>query len=123
MNLKFSYSNHDSGRTRFLLGAGHVFAGLVIAALLALIFGWVVMLLWNGVLPSLLGLRTIDYWQSVGLILLTRILVGGLPQSRGHQAGQRHNMRAHAWRDYDEWWKEAGEKSFQDYTRDDKHRE
>lgn len=121
MNLKFRYSNRDSGRTRFLLGAGHVLAGLVIAAALALAFGWIVMLLWNGVLPSLLGLRTIGYWQSVGLILLTRILAGGLPRSHGHQPGQRHKMRAHAWRDYDEWWKEAGERSFQDFTRGDRH--
>lgn len=41
-----------------------------------LILGWAVKLLWNAILPSLLGVNTITYWQSVGLLLLCRILLG-----------------------------------------------
>lgn len=105
-----------SSRNRALLAAGHVAAGLVLAAVLALVFGWFVMLLWNHILPDLLGLRHITYWQSAGLILLTRILVGGLHHGRGHGHGGKHRARGEAWRDYDDWWKETGEKSFQDYA-------
>jgi hypothetical protein len=37
----------------------------------------IVMLLWNAVLPDLLQVKRISYWQSAGLLLLCRILFGG----------------------------------------------
>ncbi len=43
--------------------------------------GIVVMLLWNAILPELLSLKLITYWQSVGLIILVRILTGGFRPS------------------------------------------
>jgi hypothetical protein len=102
-----------TGRHRALLVAGHVAAGILIAALLALVFGWIVALLWNHILPDLLGVKAIGYWQSVGLILMTRILVGGLHHGHGH--GGKHRSRGRAWSDYDEWWDEVGEKSFREF--------
>jgi len=40
--------------------------------------GWLVMLLWNWLLPALFGWRQITLWQAVGLLALCRILFGGL---------------------------------------------
>lgn len=40
--------------------------------------GEVVMLLWNWLLPVLFGVRTINLWQALGLLLLSRILFGRL---------------------------------------------
>jgi hypothetical protein len=40
--------------------------------------GWVVMLLWNWLLPPLFGWTTIGFWQALGLLALCRILFGGL---------------------------------------------
>lgn len=107
------HSHRHPGRPKALHVAGRVAAGIALAAVLALVFGGAVMLLWNRILPDLMGARTITFWQSVGLILLARILVGGF--HRGHHHG--HRMRHRGWREYDEWWKEAGEKSFQDYAK------
>jgi hypothetical protein len=42
-----------------------------------LLFGAVVMLLWNALLPPLLNVGVIGYWQAVGLLILARILFGG----------------------------------------------
>jgi len=106
------HSHPASSRNRALLIVGHIVAGAVLAAVLALIFGWFIMLLWNHILPDLVGARFITYWQSVGLILMTRILVGGLHHGAGH--GHRRRTHGHAWRNYDDWWKAVGEKSFQD---------
>ena len=39
--------------------------------------GWAVMQLWNWLTPSLFGWREITFWQALGLLALTRILVGG----------------------------------------------
>lgn len=41
-----------------------------------LILGGLVMGLWNAVLPALLAVNTISYWQAVGLLVLCKILFG-----------------------------------------------
>jgi hypothetical protein len=49
--------------------------------------GEAVKLLWNWLLPTLFGLRSITFWQAIGLLALCRILFGGFrlggsPRSR-----------------------------------------
>jgi len=42
------------------------------------VLGWIVMALWNWVMPALfVGGRSIDYLHAVGLLVLSRILFGG----------------------------------------------
>ena len=52
-----------------------IFLGIL--ALFAL-FSLIVMLLWNAVMPGLLGAGSLSYPQAAGLLLLCRILFGGL---------------------------------------------
>ena len=53
-------------------------------ALLAL-FSLAVMLIWNAILPSLMAVGSLTYLQAAGLLLLCRILFGGLGMGlRGH---------------------------------------
>jgi hypothetical protein len=48
--------------------------GIAIGALLS----FVVMQLWNHLLPGLIaGFHTITFWQAVGLLILSKILFGG----------------------------------------------
>jgi hypothetical protein len=50
--------------------------------MIPLLFGalaLLVMLLWNAILPALLHTQHISYWQALGLLVLCRILFGGLP--------------------------------------------
>jgi hypothetical protein len=61
-------------------------------------FGFVVMGLWNWLMPSLFGLKLIGYWQAMGLLLLSKILFGGMRGPRG-----RSGPRLHGWR---ERWKQ-----------------
>ena len=52
-----------------------------------LLFGAVVMWLWNAVLPAAVsGIHTIGYWQAVGLLVLSKILFSGF---RGGGGGGR----------------------------------
>ena len=46
------------------------------AGIAALVLGGGVMLLWNAILPNLLNVNPIKYWQAVGLLVLCRILFG-----------------------------------------------
>jgi Ca2+/H+ antiporter, TMEM165/GDT1 family len=47
--------------------------GIVAIAL----FGYVVMSLWNGLVPPIFGGRVITFWQALGILVLSRILFGG----------------------------------------------
>ncbi len=48
---------------------------------------FVVMSLWNWLMPALFALHRISFWQALGLLLLSKILLGGF---RGRGCGSRH---------------------------------
>ena len=54
--------------------------------------GEIVKFLWNSLLPSLFGVRTISFWQALGILILCRILFGGSGWRGGHF---RSHMRRH----------------------------
>jgi hypothetical protein len=58
-------------------------------ALFVTVGGYVVMHLWNWLLPGLFGWRQVTFWQGLGLLALCRILFGGF---RLHGPG-RSNFR------------------------------
>jgi hypothetical protein len=55
------------------------------------IFGSVVMLLWNALLPAVLGVSTITFWQAIGILVLSKILFGGFSGGHGHHRSHFHN--------------------------------
>ena len=57
---------------------------LPVAVAFAALFGFVLMWLWNWLMPSLFGLHTIGYWQAVGIFFLSKLLFGGFRGGRGH---------------------------------------
>src|SRR5436305_15305956 len=72
-------------RWPIILAAFIVFAPLAIA-----VFGFVVMSLWNRLMPQLFGLRTLTFWQAIGLLILARIFFGGF---RGGPRGDYMSRR------------------------------
>ncbi len=48
-----------------------------IAIVAVAVFGYVVMSLWNWILPPATGWHPITYWQALGLLALSKILFGG----------------------------------------------
>lgn len=57
--------------------------------------GFVVMSLWNTLLPTILGVAAITFWQALGLLVLSRILFGGF---RGGSWGSYGGIRQGYWR-------------------------
>jgi len=57
------------------------------------VMGFVVMFLWNALIPQLFGLHTLTFWQALGLLLLTKILFGGFHRHSGGGHRWRHRMR------------------------------
>ena len=67
-------------------------------ALLAMIgftflFGWIVMQLWNWLLPPLFGWPALSYWQALALLVLCRILFGRVAPRGFNRQHWRHRMR------------------------------
>ena len=88
---------------RFLI-FGLLFVGLA---------GWTVMMLWNALLPAILGVSSITFWQALGLLVLSRILFGGYGfRGRGGygrtNAGQSNPGRGN--------WKEKIKERWQNMT-------
>jgi hypothetical protein len=101
--------------------AGRIGRGIVVGLLFALLFGILVRLLWNWLMPAVFGLPTITFARAVGLVILAHILFGakGLHHGIRHRFGHSHgpwawggpcshegfaNGRISDWRKYDEWW-------------------
>jgi hypothetical protein len=58
------------------------------AALYIVVFGTMVVALWNWLMPSLFNLPTISFSQALGLFVLCRILTGGFRFSGIHGGGE-----------------------------------
>jgi|SRR5581483_11875252 len=64
---------------------------ILFAIAAALVLGFIIMRLWNWLMPPLFGLRAIGYWQALGLLLLSKILFGGF--RGGRWGGMRWRRR------------------------------
>ena len=63
---------------------------ILMATAAIIVFGGVVMLLWNNVLAAVLNISTITFGQALGILLLAKILFGGW---RGWGPGGRHHWK------------------------------
>ena len=59
---------------------------LLFIAIAGAAMGYVVMALWNVLLPEILGVTTISFWQAVGLLVLSKLLFG-FPMGGRHRGG------------------------------------
>ncbi|MCU0277146.1 MAG: hypothetical protein MUF02_09925 [Acidobacteria bacterium] len=65
---------------------------------LLFLFGWVVMLLWNWLMPDIFGLKRLTYWQAWGLLILSHILFKSF--GSGHGSGRSDRKRRRELRRY-----------------------
>ncbi|MBV8206666.1 MAG: hypothetical protein JO041_07725 [Acidobacteria bacterium] len=61
-------------------------------ALFTFLGGQIVMRLWNWLAPALFGWRSIGFWQALGILVLCRILFGGLGIRGSDRGGMRRRM-------------------------------
>jgi len=64
----------------------------VIGIMAVVVFGFVVMSLWNWLGPSVFGARTISFWQALGILVLSKILFGGFRGRPGYGGHWRRRM-------------------------------
>lgn len=121
---------------------GMVIFGLVMAVIFGFVFGYFVQLLWNWLMPSIFGLKTITFWQAFGLVVLAKLLFGhhGHPGHPVHHGPHNwhmykkwhtyHNLDesniSGGWKDwsyYEDWWKAQGKQAFEKYIEEEKNKE
>ena len=76
---------------------GKGLAFLVLVCALIAVLSWVVMSLWNALIPDLFHGPMVTFWQAAGLLVLSKILFGGL---RGRHGGwhRHYGWRREMWR-------------------------
>src|ERR1700686_3773245 len=95
-----------NGKVRGLKFAAIAIPGTIVFVAL---FGFVVMSLWNWLMPLLFGVRLITFWQALGVLILSRILLGGFHGRSGGNWRRRMMDRAE-WRAYMQMTPEEREK-------------
>ncbi len=71
-------------------------AAIVGVALFIALGGWIVMQLWNWLLPPLFGWHQLGFWQAIGMLALCRILFGGI-SGRGMRRSYSGRRMAERW--------------------------
>ena len=80
---------------------------VLMAAVAILVFGEIVMLLWNNVLATIVNVHTITFLQALGLLVLSKILFGGF---RGGWGQRRH------------YWKERMKQKWNNMTPEEREK-
>lgn len=89
------------------------------------------MLLWNAIVPDVFGLGEITFFKGIGLIILAKILFGGVSPSSQKKSSQSvkkedpQPIKAEetpvdtndADQIFEKWWDEEGEGYFDDYLK------
>jgi len=77
------------------------FMGIGIAIVMCAAFSAVVMLLWNALMPQIFALAQISYLQAAGLLVLARLLFGGMGANMrnyaAHHETHHGNMLRERW--------------------------
>jgi hypothetical protein len=143
-NISEDNSQFSINKRRPLSIIRHVIGGLIFAALFALIFAVLVKLLWNGIMPAVFDLGTISFWQAFGIILLAKMIFGGIGPRYNHYHPRRiyyyskdrrylykwirnnyrfdddelNSMsRRKKWEYYKQYWRNEGKAAFEAYIK------
>jgi hypothetical protein len=132
MDLK---KNHGAKVLRII---GMVFVGVIFAVFFALVFGLLVMVLWNWLMPAIFGLGKIGFWQAFGIVLLSKLLFGGSghhPRDHHRSIEKKMQQKFHPkfgpcpddfqhkpgngdkWKNFRHFWEDEGRAAFDEYVR------
>jgi hypothetical protein len=132
------FSNDTLGK-KILKIAGMVIGGIIFAVVMAFLFGYVFMRLWNWLMPMIFGLSAITFWQGFGLVILAKIIFGGFS---GHFSGKGKRFKKDKSHEYNHldfdnradfmsfmkwkknksekfhhYWQEEGKQAFEEYLK------
>lgn len=103
---------------------GYVLFAIIAGLALAILFGFIIMWLWNALMPEIFGLNVITYWQAVGLFILSKLILGGIGGGNKNSSksddkcknGTKKKKDFSKWSHYDKFWEEEGNKAYSEYV-------
>ena len=132
----FGNHNYDSSGTgsKVFHIVGHVFVGLLFAVGFAIVFAFLVKLIWNSLMPAIFDIKEITFWQAFGIIILAKLLFGTFGSHRqdrwkkdGRYTPPWHRRPAQPdadmppsryhpdWKTYTQYWRKEGKAAFEAY--------
>lgn len=84
---------------KYVMKALRIAGFVLLGAAFCFLFGLVIMLLWNWLMPMIFGLTTLTYWQSVGVLALASLLFGRFGGRSGDHDDDCKKQRKHPIRD------------------------
>ncbi len=115
------FTHKFRGKSPIEIAVMIIFGAIAITGL-AILFGFVIMWLWNWLMPEIFGLTALTYWQAVGLFILLKLLLGGCGSgsSKSSKSSKRkndHNSKSDfsKWKYYDKFWEEEGDELYKQY--------
>lgn len=121
-----SYFKHKFRERSTIEIIGMIVFGAIAIVGLAILFGFVLMWLWNWLMPTLFGLSTVTYWQAVGLFILFKILLGGCGSGGSSKKKSKKEWECeddkksksdfNKWEHYDEFWKKEGDAMYKEFV-------
>lgn len=104
--------------------AGMIIFGTIFITGLAILLGFVIMWLWNWLMPMIFGLTTLTFWEAVGVFILFKILLGGCSgfggkdksSSKKSKCNNESKREFSKWKHYDNFWKEEGNIAYEAYV-------
>lgn len=100
---------------------GAIICGGILVTGLGALFGYLIMRLWNWLMPMIFELPTLSFWEAVGLFVLSKILLGGIGGGCGKNKKTSGNCSIDKkrefskWKHYKEFWEEEGEAFYDEY--------
>jgi hypothetical protein len=99
-----------------------VIAYILFTTLACIVFGYVVMRLWNWLMPMIFGLRMLTYLQAVGLLVLSKLLLGGVHHHGGRRGGRCGGRGGRMGRMDRQQWKHQMKERFGNMTPEERER-
>jgi hypothetical protein len=105
---------------------GIIIFGAIFIVGLAILFGFVLMWLWNWLMPEIFDLPELSYWQAVGIFILSKLLIGGFGSDSGSKSSSKSDNNCEKkskkdfskWKNYNKFWEEKGESYYEEYMED-----
>ena len=100
---------------------GIIIFGAIAITGLAILFGFVIMWLWNWLMPEIFGLPALTYWKAVGLFILFKLLLGGCGGGGNSSKKSKKKCKDGSksdfskWKHYDKFWEEEGDELYKQY--------
>jgi len=98
MNTETSFSHPQHG-WKHRRGWLRIPIIIVVAFAAVILFSYIVMLLWNKLIPDIFHGPTISFWQALGLLILTRIFFHGFSGHGGWRGGKGRQWGRHYWKE------------------------